>query len=214
MAIYMGLVEPQNKDKVLNSLVKDIRGRNNALTAGDIGYRYVLRVLEDAGKSDVIFDMNSRTDVPGYGYQIKQGATALTESWQALRNVSNNHLMLGHLMEWFYSGLAGIGQEDNSVAYKNIVIKPEIVGDINEAKASFMSPYGIIKSEWKKQGGTFGLNVEIPANTAATIYLPVIGKALVSESGKPIGKDIQFLRKENGRLLYKVGSGVYSFQVE
>ena len=76
------------KTAVIDALIKDIRNRNNALTAGDIGYRYVLRALEDAGRSDVIFEMNSRDDVPGYGYQLKHGATALTESWQAYESVS------------------------------------------------------------------------------------------------------------------------------
>src|SRR5690606_1856650 len=71
MALYMNLVEPQYRAAVLENLIKDIRSRNNSLTAGDIGYRYVLRVLEEAGRSDVIYDMNSRTDVPGYGYQLE-----------------------------------------------------------------------------------------------------------------------------------------------
>ena len=102
MAVYMKLVNPEDKEAVVNNIVKDIRNRNNSLTAGDIGYRYLLKVLQEENHSDVIFDMNSRTDAPGYGYQLAKGATALTESWQALENVSNNHLMLGHLMEWFY----------------------------------------------------------------------------------------------------------------
>ncbi len=46
MALYMNLVEPQHKQAVLANLIEDIRKRNNSLTAGDIGYRYVLRVLE------------------------------------------------------------------------------------------------------------------------------------------------------------------------
>jgi len=54
--------------------------------------------------------MNTRDDVPGYGYQLRKGATALTESWAALESVSNNHLMLGHLMEWFYEGLGVSGR--------------------------------------------------------------------------------------------------------
>ena len=76
MALYMGLVEPKYKNTVVEALIKDIRSRNNALTAGDIGYRYVLRALEDAGRNDVIYEMNNRDDVPGYGYQLKHGATA------------------------------------------------------------------------------------------------------------------------------------------
>jgi hypothetical protein len=212
MAIFMGLAEPKYKREVLDHLVKDIRDRKNSLTAGDVGYRYVLRALEAEGASNVIFDMNSSSDVPGYGYQLKQGATALTESWQALRNVSNNHLMLGHLMEWFYTGLAGIRQEETSSAYKNIIIKPELVGDISSVKASYRSMYGTIKSEWEKKEGFIELNIEIPVNTTAVVYLPSTDSASVTESGKPVNGDIKFLKKENGRLLYGVGSGVYSFK--
>ena len=73
--------------------------------------------MDDGGASQMIFDMNNRDDVPGYGFQLKKGATALTESWAALENVSNNHLMFGHIMEWFYSGLAGISQEENWKGY-------------------------------------------------------------------------------------------------
>lgn len=184
MALYMGLVEPQNKTAVINALVSDIKNRNNALAAGDIGYRYVLRALEDAGRSDVIFDMNSRDDVPGYGYQLKHGATALTESWQAYESVSNNHLMLGHLQEWFYAGLAGIQQSGNSTAYKNIVIKPQPVGNVTFAKASFNSVYGEIVSDWKIDNGLFILNVTIPANTTATVYLPQSKNGIKTVSGK------------------------------
>ncbi|MFV0604584.1 MAG: family 78 glycoside hydrolase catalytic domain [Niabella sp.] len=191
MALYMNLVEPQNRQGVLESLIKDIRNRNNALTAGDVGYRYVLRALENAGRSDVIFDMNSRDDVPGYGYQLKHGATALTESWQAYPNVSNNHFMLGHLMEWFYSGLCGIKQKEGSVGFKEIEIRPQIVGDITHAKASYHSVHGLITVEWKLVDDSLELKVAVPANTTATVYFP-----------KGYQKDP-----------VKVGSGAYRFVV-
>jgi len=183
MALFMGLVEPQYRKAVVDALIKDIRSRNNALTAGDIGYRYVLRALEDAGRSDVIFDMNNRDDVPGYGYQLKHGATALTESWQAYPNVSNNHFMLGHLMEWFYGGLCGIKQAGDGVAFNKIEIKPQPVGDITYAHASFHSPYGLIESEWKISGNDFELKVSVPVNTTADIYLPGNQKPVKVGSG-------------------------------
>jgi hypothetical protein len=172
MALFTGLVEPQHRKAVTEALIHDIRSRNNALTAGDIGYRYVLRALEEAGRSDVIFAMNNRDDVPGYGYQLKKGATALTESWQGLTIVSNNHFMLGHLMEWFYAGLCGIKQAAHSVAYKKIEIRPQPVGDVTHAEAGYHSPYGEIKAGWTKAKGLFELNVTIPVNTTADIYFP------------------------------------------
>lgn len=183
MALFVGLVDSSNKSSVLHALVGDIRARNASLTAGDIGFRYVLRALEAAGRSDVIFEMNNRDDVPGYGYQLRHGATALTESWQALPIVSNNHFMLGHLMEWFYSGLAGIVQKENSIAYRNLEIRPQPVGDIRFAKASYMTPYGIVESFWKKNGKKFELQVTIPPNSNAEIFLPGQIKGIRAGSG-------------------------------
>ena len=183
MALFMGLVEPENKKAVVANLVRNIRNHNNALTAGDIGYRYVLRALEDAGRSDVIFDMNSRSDVPGYGYQLAHGATALTESWQAYPSESNNHFMLGHLMEWFYAGLCGIKQSEESVGYKKIIIRPQPVGDITNAAAEYHSPYGIIKTAWTKNNNVFSLRVTIPVNTTAAVYLPGNSNPVKTGSG-------------------------------
>ena len=91
--------------------------------------------------------------------------------------------MLGHLMEWFYAGLCGIKQASNSVAYKRIEIRPQPVGDIRFATATFHSPYGEIKSEWKIEAGNFELNVTIPANTTATIYLPGNKNGIKTGSG-------------------------------
>ncbi len=210
VAVYMGLVDPQDKDAVVENIVKDIRNRNNSLTAGDIGYRYLLRVLDDAGRSDVINDMNNRDDVPGYGYQLAKGATALTESWQGAANASNNHFMLGHLMEWFYSGLGGIRPAANSVAFHQIDIRPEPVGDVASAKASYVSPYGLITTDWKKENGSFYLKVEIPANTQASIYLPAKVTSPILESGRKV-QDKTF---KDGRAVIKIGSGRYSFKVD
>ena len=201
MAVFMGLVNVTDKESVTNNLIKDIEQRNYSLTAGDIGYRYVLRVLEEAGRSDVIDKMNNRSDVPGYGYQIAKGATALTESWAALPSVSNNHLMLGHLMEWFYSGLGGISQPENGVAYQNIIIKPQIVEGVHQAKAEFKSPYGYIKSSWTNKLSNFDLEVEIPVNCSASIFLPA---GITSLNG-------QLINNTGGGI--KVGSGKYQFGV-
>lgn len=215
MAVYMGLVEPQHKAAVVENLVQDIRSHNNALTAGDIGYRYVLRVLEDAGRSDVIFAMNNRADVPGYGYQLTQGATALTESWAALPTVSNNHLMLGHLQEWFYGALAGIRPAEDAVAFNKMDIRPEPVGDVTSAKAGHTSPYGLIASEWKKTGNSFELTTTIPANTTATIYLPATAASTILEGTQPLARypELKLLGIENGKARIQTGSGTYYFTV-
>jgi len=206
ISVYMGLVEPADKQAVTDNVIKDLRGHNNALTSGDIGFRYLLKSLEEAGRSDVIYDMNSRTDVPGYGYQVLHGATSLTESW-AVGGSSQNHFMLGELMEWFYEDLAGIKPAPDAIAFNKIKINPQLVGDITFAKASYNSPYGIISTDWKKSGDKFELTVRIPANTTATIYLPSKRGANITEGGKAISA----AGYKDGKALIKTGSGIYHF---
>lgn len=215
ISIYMGLVEPENKAHVLESLRKDITGRNNALTAGDIGYRYVLRALEQDNGSQLIYDMNSKYDVPGYGWQLAHGATALTESWQAYGFVSNNHFMLGHLMEWLFSGLGGIRQAEGSTAYKKVWIEPQIVGDVRSAKTSYDSPYGRINCEWQLEKEAYTLRVNIPANCESVVCLPTASIDRITEYGQPITsrKGISLLETENNETKWSVGSGSYYFKV-
>ena len=124
--------------------------------------------------------------------------------------------MLGHLMEWFYSGLGGIRQAKNSSGFQKIAIRPEPVGDVIRAEANYLSPYGNISTKWKKENGSFALHTEIPVNTTAVIYLPASEKSKITESGKPISgsDDVKILKYENGKVLIAVGSGDYDFQVK
>jgi len=209
--LVMGLVDPTNRAGVLDAIVRDVRAHTNALTAGDVGYRYLLRALADGGRSDVIFDMNNQTDKPGYGMQIKKGKTSLTEAWNG--GSSQDHFMLGQIQEWFYHDLAGIGCDPTGPGFKKIIINPQPVGDITWVKASYKSIRGKIVSDWKLDGGKFTLDVTIPANTTATVYVPAKSAEAVTESGKPAAQkpNVKFLRMENGRAVFAVGSGIYKF---
>lgn len=210
MALYTGIIPEEYRAAVMANIVKDLHERKNSLTAGDIGFRYLLKTLEAEGRSYLIFDMNSRSDVPGYGYQLAKGATALTESWAALAGVSNDHLMLGHILEWFYEGLAGIKGPDD----KHWSIRPEAVGNIQWAQADYHSPYGLVSSHWKRSGGIFDLEVAIPANTTATVYLPAKSSAVITEGWKSLElrPDVHLVRRDSSWAVFEIGSGTYNFR--
>jgi hypothetical protein len=213
MPLALGLVDDADREAVFRNLIRSIREGGNALTAGDVGYHYLVKALDDGGASGLIYEMNSRSDVPGYGFQLAKGATALTESWPAREDVSNNHMMLGHIMEWFYAGLAGIRQAEDSVGFKKILIRPQPVGDITWVKASYHSLTGNIRSDWTIEDGKFNLEVEIPVNTQAEIHLSAGDPAGITESGRPVGqsREIGFLGITDGRAVFSLGSGTYRF---
>ncbi|MBQ9660893.1 MAG: family 78 glycoside hydrolase catalytic domain [Bacteroidales bacterium] len=170
MALYMGLVPEELRARTVEALVRDIELRGYALTAGDIGYRYVVQALQQNGRSDVIFKMNHNDAIPGYAYQLKQGATALTESWQAYDDVSNNHLMLGHLMEWLYGGLGGIRPD----APQHFVFDPQMAGDVTWARTSLQTPGGQARCDWTKSpdGTRWTVEITVPDGCEAEIRLP------------------------------------------
>jgi len=216
MPLFFGMVDDNIKLEVVGNLLKTIEDNNKALTAGDIGYRYLLRVLEEEGHSQLIYEMNSKTDVPGYGFQLSKGATALTESWAALKYVSNNHMMLGHLMEWFYSGIGGIRQAPESYAYNHIIIDPEIVGDLTWADATFNTIHGEIKSSWRTENNQLTLEIAIPANCKAVVNIPQHDYDLITESNIPVSEseDVKILSSGNGKTICEIASGVYLFKAE
>jgi alpha-L-rhamnosidase len=168
----MNLVEPAHRQAVLIALVADIRSRTNSVTAGDVGYRYVIRALADGGRSDVLYDLNNQSERPGYGYQLRKGATSLTEAWDARRGSSQNHFMLGQIMEWFYHDLAGIRPDPELPGFAHVQFRPQPVGELNWVTATYHSVRGPVRSRWRVQDRTFRLEVSIPPNSTATVWVP------------------------------------------
>ncbi len=224
IALYVNLIPKTDTGRVLNNLLDSLKANKYSLTAGDIGFRYLLQVLHAARRDDVIYAMNNRSDVPGYGYQLARGATALTESWQALPSVSNDHLMLGHLMEWLYEGLGGIHQDGFGISAGEYIIRPAVVGNMQWAQVDYQSPYGLISSHWKKLpgelvkgkrvGATFDLWVTVPGNTKARIVLPAGRDAVITEGWTAVEKkkDIKEVLRNDSVVIYSVGSGSYYFR--
>ncbi|MBQ3629874.1 MAG: family 78 glycoside hydrolase catalytic domain [Prevotella sp.] len=188
MALFMDLVTDSTRQPALDALVRDIEQRHYALTAGDVGYRYVVQALQRNGRNDLVYLMNRNDAIPGYAYQLRQGATALTESWQAFDNVSNNHMMLGHLMEWLYGALGGItfndDMEQGGSGWSHIIIAPQMVGDVTWAKTSLNTPNGTVSCHWTRDltAGTWTVDAVIPQHALANILLPD-GRTIETGSG-------------------------------
>ena len=183
MPLVLGLVPEADRGRLLERLAADVKAHGNHTTAGDIGYHYVIQALSEGGRSDVIFDMLNTTEVPSYGAQLKEGATSLTEAWDANPKSSQNHFMLGHVEEWFYRYLAGIDFDMSRARDERIVLRPTPVGDVTSAQAVYRSVLGTIRSSWKKSGGVFAYEAEVPANATATVILPS-GEKKVVGSGR------------------------------
>lgn len=185
MAVYMELVEPQHRTAVLENLKKDIVAHGNRLTTGDIGNRFLFQTLATNDMNELMYTMHNHEDAPGYGFQLKFGATTLTEQWDPRMGSSWNHFMMGQIDEWFFASLAGIQTKTTAPGFQHFIIRPEMVGDLAFVKASHETPYGKISVDWKRESNhpntsnsqtaetsKFTLNVSIPVNCTADVFLP------------------------------------------
>jgi alpha-L-rhamnosidase len=212
LPLVMGLIEPAERAAVVDAIVEDVVRRGNALTAGDVGYRYLLRALADNGRSNVIFDMNHQSEKPGYGYQLQRGATSLTEAWNADPRSSQNHFMLGQIVEWLYHDLAGIGSDASAPGFRHIQINPRPVGTLTWVSASLDTIRGTVSSRWTRTANQFSLTVVIPPNTTATVYVPAVSANRVSVDAPPGAPGVKVLRREGDRVLYEVAAGTWVFK--
>ena len=219
LPLAFGMVPVSERQSVADALVRKIEEQNKGhIGTGLVGGQWLMQVLTDSGHADTAFEIASQNTYPSWGYMISQGATTIWELWNGdtanpAMN-SGNHLMLvGDLVSWFYEDLAGIRPDPMQPGFKHVIMRPNPVGDLTFIKASHKSPYGEIRSDWRRDGERFTWNLTVPVNATATVYVPAKTVASVSESGRPADKSpgVKYLRMEGGSAIYEVGSGKYHF---
>jgi alpha-L-rhamnosidase len=212
------------KEKVAARFVESIAKENDHLATGFLGTPFVLFALQKAGHPDLAYKLVLNKTYPSWLQQVLWGSTTMWERWDGWRPDkgfqdagmnSFNHYWLGCVSEWLITQAAGI--DTDGPGFKRITIHPEIVkagNGFSWVKASYNSLQGKITSAWKLENDRFELEVVIPANTTATVYVPSKAAATVTESGKPAAqaKGVQFLRQDAGLAVFEVGSGQYQFE--
>lgn len=167
LPLYLGLTGG-NKQGVLASLVNDIKEHSTRLTTGDVGNRYLFQTLAQNGLNELLYTMLNHYETPGYGFQLRHGATTLTEQWDPNQGSSLNHFMMGQIDEWLFKTLAGIQNQPGTHGLRHLLIQPTLVGDLQYVKASTHSLYGKISVDCTRTS----LTVEIPVGSDATVVLP------------------------------------------
>ena len=211
LPLAFGLVPEDMRAKIFAHLVDKIENDTHGhIGTGLIGGQYLNRVLSDNGRADLCYTMAGQKDYPGWGYMVEQGATTIWELWNGntadpTMNSGNHVMLIGDLVVWFYEYLGGIAPDDARPGFKHIIMRPMPVGDLTFVKATHNSPYGLISSEWHRAGKRFDWQIQIPANTTATVCVPATSADKVRADG------LTAARFADGRAVFELGSGNYHF---
>jgi len=173
MALCAEVVPQTDRALLVQDIVGDLEKRGWQQTPGDVGHVYFIRALAEAGRSDVLHRVYSRTGVGSYGGILRKDLTSMPETWDAMMDgyQSLNHCMLGHVMEWFYGYVAGIRQQPGGVGWAKILIAPN-PGTLSAAEATVQTPRGRVVSRWRKDGSRFRVEMVIPKGVEAEAILP------------------------------------------
>lgn len=214
MALYARIPPPELRPEIMaqleNQIVVEKQGH---LDTGLLGTFVMLDLLIQEDRNDLVALIMGQTTYPSWGYLLNElGLKTWPETWSGW----GSHVILVTATPgaWFYEGLAGIRPDPMNPGFKHFTLRPSIVTSVDWVKCSYQSPYGKIVSNWRRDGQKLTIEVTIPANTTATVYVPAKVAAGVTESGQPADKaqGVRFLRMERDAAVYAVSSGTYRFQ--
>lgn len=214
LPLAAGIVPEELKDDVFAGFEKTLKEKNEGhLATGLSGTYMMVQYLQKIGRDDLIYLFASKNTYPSWGYMIEKGATATWEHWNG--GGTRIHNCYNNIASWFIQGLAGIRPDTASPGFKNAVIRPAVLADLSYVEGSHDTAYGTIESRWKREGETVTMNVSIPANSTATIYVPAVDVKNVTVNGKPANTapHVEYLKTEGGRVLLRVESGSYKIVI-
>lgn len=167
LPLFLGITGV-NKDAVMQNLINDIHAHGDRLTTGEVGNRYLFQALARNGHNDLMYKMMNHYDAPGYGYQLKTGATTLSEQWDPKKGSSLNHFMLGQIDEWFFRNLGGIQNQPGTFGMRHLLIAPSLPGDMTSISTSTKNLYGTIKIKTSKTS----VEADVPVGCDAIVVTP------------------------------------------
>jgi alpha-L-rhamnosidase len=222
LALNFDMLPESARAQAASRLAMNVRDYSNHLTTGFLGTPYLCHVLTRFGYDSIAYDLLLQDSYPSWLYPVKMGATTIWERWDGIKPDSSfetpgmnsfNHYSYGAIGDWMYRVVAGIDNYQDGAGYKKIRIMPHIGGGLTQVNAEYETYYGKIRSAWKIEDSRLVLDVEIPANTSAVIYVPALSAEAVSEGGSSLAasKDIQTGGIEKGYLVLQAGSGKYHF---
>jgi alpha-L-rhamnosidase len=221
LALAFDLLPEDQRPSAARHLADDVR-RVGHITTGFLGTPWICHALSANGYTEQAYQLLERKEYPSWLYPITKGATTIWERWDGIKPDGSfqdktmnsfNHYAYGAIGAWLYQVVAGIEIDEQSPGYKHILVQPHPGGSLTCAEARLESLYGPIDSRWRKEGQLMTVEVEIPANTTATIRLPGAVPAQTAESGRPLseGTGLRGISQAGRTTVMQAGSGRYSF---
>ncbi len=215
IALLVGLPPEQLQPAVWKRFEDEILvHRKGHFWGGITGGYFIVKNLLEFDRTDLMLQMARKEDYPGWGNMLGNGATTLWEAWDGRNSLLHSSYL--HIGAWFIEGLAGIKPDPDAPGYKRFIIKPGVLKNksLDWVNARFESPYGTIVSRWRISNGVLSLEVSVPPNSTAILYLPTSNPDSIKEGNKPLPEapGVKHLSNEKNHSILELQSGRYLFE--
>jgi alpha-L-rhamnosidase len=215
IALAFNLLSGIQKKKAIERLVALIETNEFKIDTGFLSVPYIMDVLCENGYKDIAYKLLFQTACPSWLYEVKNGATTIWESWEAVKpdgtvgSFSFNHYAFGCVGDWLVRYIGGLTPIEPG--YRKFKVEPHYCDKLKYAETQFESVYGEIKVNWEiQEEKNMLLHVKVPANTLAVISLTNVSLDCISELTQHVKEmgytDLQIFEKEN-RVELTAGSG-------
>ena len=172
LPLYWGMVSEEKEVDVVRAFRYTLE-QKNALISGEIGLPYVIQTARKYGMSDLICRYILRDEHPSYYAFVLDGETTLGEYWEKNPR-SHCHDMMGHIVVWYYNGIAGI--QPLKPGFEKICICPYLPESMHEFACSYESVRGTIRVQVKDCGEEVELTVQVPEQIEFEIDLTELAR--------------------------------------
>ncbi|MGE4587020.1 MAG: family 78 glycoside hydrolase catalytic domain [Mangrovibacterium sp.] len=225
LALAFDMLPENLREQAAARLAKNIRRYDTHLTTGFLGTPYLCQVLTRFGYAELAYELLLQKSYPSWLYPVTMGATTIWERWDGIKPDgtfqtpgmnSFNHYAYGAIGDWMYREVAGIDTDPDHPGYKQIRIRPHISTKLDYAHAELETYYGKVVSGWKHSGESLRMDVQIPANTSALVYIPAGDAGQIKEGRKDLSsvREVELIGAEDGYVVVRIGSGSYQFIVK
>lgn len=171
---------PEKNKEFADKLAELVHKNGDRISTGFVGTPYILGALSDNGYTELAYTLLLQKKYPSWLYPLSKGATTMWEHWDGLKEDGSmwsesmnsfNHYAYGAVGDWIYTNAAGIKYDELEPGFKKVTIAPLTDARIKHLKASVISEYGLISSEWKIEGGKTTYTIVIPDGIKASAIL-------------------------------------------
>ena len=192
LAILYDLIPAELLPATARYFKATIERADGCIQTGFIGTPALLPALLKVGEPELAAAVFLQEEVPGWLYQVKNGATTIWERWDAIlpdgtpfapAMNSYNHYAYGAVCQWLFESVAGFRPDPEQPGFKHILFEPTIIAALSPVAAHHDSAAGRIEAGWTLDGKAVTYTVAVPEGARGTLVVAPAWRNVAVDGG-------------------------------